>query len=173
LLVIGFPVGAFAVSGSNTFVTDSTTGAHAKVSSTGSLQTSVTGTVSATALPPLGSFVKMAVGSSTPVCGFLTPPEGKALVITAVDQVPTNASVESNAQLNVLVDTSSDCDGTQTSIANGLFSQLQPRELTFNPGIGLKSGQHLDLYSSGGGFVGYVYVYGYIVPAADCATGCL
>jgi hypothetical protein len=168
LLVVGFPVGAFAVSGQNAFVTDTKTGAHAKVSSTGSLQTSIAGTVSATAQPPVGSFVKEMTGSE---CG-LTPPAGKAWIITAVDEVPKGATSSIENIFNLLADTSAGCAGTQTSIASGYFALDLPRELTFNPGIGLSSGHYLDLEAlSGKG--GGVYVYGYVVSAAACATGCL
>jgi hypothetical protein len=76
LLVIGFPVGAFAVSDQNTFLTDAKTGAHAKVSSSASLQTSVSGAVTATAEPTLGSFLVQIIGDGTPVRG-LKPPAGR------------------------------------------------------------------------------------------------
>jgi hypothetical protein len=94
-------------------------------------------------------------------------------VITEVDQVPTNATSEDPVQLNLLADTAAACGGTKTSTANGLFSQDQPRELTFAPGIGISSGHYLDLDNGGLGFNGIDHVYGYTVAAAACTTSCL
>jgi hypothetical protein len=174
-VLIGFPFAASAVSGSNVFVADSTSGVRAKVSATGSLQASVTGSVTATPAAPSAMVVKFAIAGSTGnSCAFYTPPVGSAFVITAVDQVPVNAASVSEVQLNLLADTSTGCGGTQTSLANGTFATDQPRQLSFNPGIGLKNGHYLDLHNSAATSLnGFVYVYGYTVPAATCTSGCL
>jgi hypothetical protein len=54
--VIGFPVAAFAVvSGSNSFITDPVTGAHAQVTSKGQLQTHQTGAMTVSGTVNLGA----------------------------------------------------------------------------------------------------------------------
>jgi hypothetical protein len=181
VVMVGLPVGAFAaVSGANSFITDAVSGAHAKVTSAGNLQTSVTGSVSATAAAPGAAFVKLGTVTGTGhSCGFLTPPAGKAMVITAIDEVPVGAAVSFDAQLNVLADTATACAGTKTSIANGFYGSDNPHEVVLNPGLGLKNGHYLDLnvaITPGGAVTpgpSAVYVYGYTVPAASCTTGCL
>src|SRR5689334_7825874 len=97
LLAIAFPVGAWAVSGSNVFVTDATSGVHAKVTSTGQLQTHPNGPLtvngSVTAGYAAGSLLHSpSVGGNYSVqadsCGSGTcqtlfkPPAGKAAVVT-------------------------------------------------------------------------------------------
>ncbi len=53
IVVALFPIGAWAVTGSNIFVTDATSGAHAKVDGNGNLQTKVSsGFVDATPAAP-------------------------------------------------------------------------------------------------------------------------
>lgn len=46
VITVAFPFAAFAVTGSNVFVTDATSGVHAKVNSSGQLSTQVNGAVS-------------------------------------------------------------------------------------------------------------------------------
>ena len=87
IVVVLFPVGAWAVMGSNIFVTDATSGAHAKVDSNGNLQTKVSsGSVNATLAAPNQQFISTVTFSDVgPKCKTLvTPPTGKAVVITAV-----------------------------------------------------------------------------------------
>jgi hypothetical protein len=181
VVMIGLPVGAFAaVSGSNSFITDAVSGTHAKVTTAGALQTSATGAVTATAAAPGAAFVKVGtvsgVGRS---CGFVTPPAGKALVITSIDEVPVGAAVSFDVQLNVVADTAAACGGVKTSIANGFYGSDNPHEVVLNPGLGLKNGHYLDLtiaITPGGAASpgpSAAYIYGYTVPAASCTTGCL
>lgn len=86
MVTILFPVGAWAaVSGSNVFVTDATSGVHAKVSSAGALSTS--GALSLT--PTSAMYHTENLGANTcdrAQCTTLAkPPTGKALAITTIE----------------------------------------------------------------------------------------
>src|ERR1700688_3251616 len=83
-IVIGFPVAAFAVTGSSVFVTDAHTGAHAAVNAAGGL--SVAGTVTATPTPPNASYTTFTIASESLPCSPVTPavPAGRALVVTSI-----------------------------------------------------------------------------------------
>jgi hypothetical protein len=79
-----FPVGAWAVSGSNAFVTDATTGAHASVDSSHNLQTKVNGVVTANQAPTQnwvqsGSFLLTVNNTYNPI---ISASATHALVIT-------------------------------------------------------------------------------------------
>ena len=79
---IAFPAGAWAVSGSNVFVADATSGVRAAVSSSGAV--SVSGSVNANNATPKNLFQQVgypAVDVPSPVA---VPPAGKALIVTSV-----------------------------------------------------------------------------------------
>ena len=81
VVAIGFPVGAFAaVSGSNAFITDHTSGVHASVTSQGSLQ--------AATIPQEGSvdLIGEALGGAGDdnACAFYRVPTNDDLVITSL-----------------------------------------------------------------------------------------
>src|SRR5438067_12976032 len=85
IVVVLFPLGAWAVTGSNVFVTDATSGAHAKVDSNGNLQTKVSsGSVNATPAAPnqqfIGTVTFSDVGPTSKT--LVTPPTGNAAAIT-------------------------------------------------------------------------------------------
>ncbi len=62
-IVIGFPVAAFAVTGSNVFVTDAASGTHAKVNASGQLSVAATGSVTATQAAPSAFYQKTGGGN--------------------------------------------------------------------------------------------------------------
>jgi len=85
-----FPVGAWAVSGSNVFVTDSNSGTHAMVDSAGQLH----------AVANVAGFKSWFVSSASSLTGTyvarVTPPAGKALVVRELhlDWVGADASAD-------------------------------------------------------------------------------
>jgi hypothetical protein len=95
VIVIAFPFAAFAVSGSNVFVTDATSGVQAKVDASGNLQTRQNGAVvvtgAVTALPALpaqtGQFhdvVTLVAGCGTAIIAQATTTRG--FVVTAIKE---------------------------------------------------------------------------------------
>jgi hypothetical protein len=167
VLVVGLPVGAYAsIRGSNVFVTDHISGAHASVSSTGSLQT--------TAVAPIGGVaVHASVSAGSLNCGFFSPPAGKAFEITGVVLVPAGASTSSGTALTLDAESHTGCAGPLNDIAFGTYSADQPDHFSFNPGIGLKSGHYLDFYAIGSPGTSRVLVYGYYISATACSVNCL
>ena len=163
LVVVGFPVGAFAVTGSSVFITDHTSGAHAVVDSQGNLATS--------AVPRGGGFVAAALGASgTNRCAFFAPPAGKAAVITSVALVPLAASSSSEVTAQVTVNKAAGCASTVYVFDLGTFASDAPSVLPLNPGITVANGHNVSLNVLGGsGFV-TAEVYGYYVPASVCSV---
>lgn len=167
MLVVGLPVGAYAsITGSNVFVTDKVSGAHASVSSTGNLQT--------TAVAPIGGVaVRASVSAGMLNCGFFSPPAGKAFEITSVVLVPAGASTSSGTALTLDAESNTGCAEPLNDIAFGTYSADQPDHFSFNPGIGLKSGHYLDFYATGSPGTSRVLVYGYYIAAKACSVNCL
>ena len=58
VIVVAFPFAAFAVTGSNVFVTDAVSGTRAKVNSSGQMAIVVNGSVTATQTPPSLAYAK-------------------------------------------------------------------------------------------------------------------
>jgi hypothetical protein len=162
LVVVGFPVGAFAVTGSSVFITDHTSGAHASVDSSGNLATS--------AVPRGGGFVAAAEGASgTSRCDFFAPPAGKAAVVTSIDLVPLAASSSSEVTAQVQVNRSPACTNTVYVVDLGEFASDAPSVLPLNPGLTIANGHNVSLNVLGGTGFASVEIYGYYVPASVCS----
>jgi hypothetical protein len=210
-VVMGFPFAAFAVTGSNVFVTDATSGTHAKVDAKNNLQTAihdpvsstaatvdtsgnlhvstgrvqiigagafgtvpVAGGVTATQTPPNAMYVQfLLAGVNTTTCDQITPPSGKALVITKLDISPSGGTTStSEAFLTTFTATASSCNGTNTTVAKENYSTDLPHTVDFGAGIAIANGHFLDFGDTGPSAV-YVTAYGYTVPSSSCSTGCL
>jgi len=167
VLAIADPVGASAVTRSNVYITDRVTGGHAGVDASGRLATAD--------VPAVGSILAsgLAIGG-TPECAFVTPPAGKALVITGVELAPHGAAAGTEAQANVYVHANGSCSGTIIhSVAFAYFSSDQPQEVTMSPGVGLKTGHFIGLGDNTIGTDMWVTLYGYYIPASQCSPTCL
>jgi len=188
LILVAFPFAAFAVTGSNVFVTDATSGARAKVDSLGNLQTKVSsGFVNATPAAPSQQIVRTVTFNDTlPKCKTLvTPPSGKAVVITAVHfQIRTYDNGPDTRLGDLGHSGSSGCtsgnvalDGVsffgnvpQGNIWQGVASQ----ELDFPSGLAIANGHTLTVSVAGGPDDNWrITAFGYQVNANQCTTGCL
>ena len=188
VVVIGFPFAAFAVTGNNVFVTDATSGARAKVDSLGNLQTKVSsGFVNATPAAPGQQIVRTVTFNDTPPkCKTLvTPPAGKAVVITAVHfQIRTYDNGPDTRLGDLGHSGSSGCttgnvalDGVsffgnvpQGNIWQGAASQ----ELAFPSGLAIAQGHTLTVSVAGGPDDNWrITAFGYQVNANQCTTACL
>jgi hypothetical protein len=180
-IVIGFPVAAFAVTGSNVFVTDAASGTHVKVNALGQLSVAATGSVTADQAAPSAFYQKTGGGNfGTDGSGHVTLctpalPSGKALVVTSVNEAFHTAASpdvvllgrESNSggcgQVN-----QKNIDDSSTSGTAG--SHI----LSFQPGVVVPSGMHLVFdVQSNSQTADYTFdwsVSGYLVPASVCQS---
>jgi hypothetical protein len=178
-VVIGFPVAAFAVSGSNVFVTDAHSGAHAAVNAAGGL--SVAGTVTATPTPPNASYTSFTDASELLPCDQVTPPvpAGRALVVTSI----TVMMASGTGPIEVMAEAAtpgSTCSLVHTidevAIANAGLSQT----FSLPSGVPVKAGQVIGISIGGGSGDALltVSVHGYLVSSHLCTVsgppaGCL
>ena len=188
IVVLLFPLGAWAVSGSNIFVTDATSGSHAKVDGNGSLQTKVSsGFINATPAAPNQQYISTVTFSDVgPKCKTLvTPPTGKAVVITTVHYQVRTYDAGPNTRLGDLGHSgSSGCtsgnvalDGVsffgnvpQSNIWQGAASQ----QLTFPSGVAVANGHTLTASVAGGPDDNWrITAFGYLVDAGQCTARCL
>ncbi len=167
---VAFPVGAWAVvTGSNVFVTDATSGAHAAVSSSGAL--TVAGSVTSNNASPKSLYVNSSIPGATYVPAA-APPSGKALIVTSI-AVDTDgpASFGSGSHAEFVISAADATCGTQ---APGLVGFVSPSALGVTS-IAIPSGLVVPakraLCVAADGIVAVVTVYGYLVPAASAPTG--
>jgi hypothetical protein len=85
-LAIAFPIGAWAVTGSNVFVTDATSGKTAKVDATGHVLSKVSGAVVAVTRPAdYSQWKRYSISVNSSGCAVLaTPTNGNAVVIVSL-----------------------------------------------------------------------------------------
>jgi hypothetical protein len=182
IVAVGVPFTAGAVTGNNVFLTDFTSGAHAKVDASGNVQTkvngavTVAGSVTATQAAPSNMFAVLGeAGNTSATCGFFTPRAGSAAIITSIDESPDHALSTAELQVRVQSDSAAACGGTKHDVAFDIYSSDTPHTVPVTPGIGLASGHSLDITATGGnpGTLVIIEVHGYYVPAAQCASGCI
>jgi hypothetical protein len=198
LILVAFPFAAFAVTGNNVFVTDATSGNHATVANGrlkvdagtafGLVPTVVTsGTVNATPSMPSQQFVGTVNFTDLPTkcMTLVTPPAGKAVVITTVHfQIRTFDNGPETRLGDLGHSGSSGClsgnvglDGVsfignvpQSNIWQGTASQ----ELDFPSGLAIANGHTLTASVTGGPDDNWrITAFGYLIPASQCTTGCL
>jgi hypothetical protein len=165
---VAFPVGAWAVSGSNVFVTDATSGAHAAVSSSGAV--SVTGTVTANNANAKNLYENFAVTSSTLFVPVAQPAAGKALVITSLE-FNTYAGA---AQGNNLIYAVSAIDAT-CSFSAGVVGYVDPASngvtsIPIPSGLVIPANRALCVADSEGLGV-TATTFGYLVSASSAPSG--
>jgi hypothetical protein len=191
VVMVGLPVGAYAVvSGSNSFITDATSGVRAHVTSTGQLQTHPNGplTVTGVARPAnaVDLFTKSVDPPSDAYCTAIAPPPGHALIVTSVKvssfvwspTAPTRA-------LFYLYRVAGDCNGNTQIQQIDLLSTGNADNATvpFASGLVIPDGAQLTVWAytvatpapgqtdlSLGLRQWTVTVNGYQVPDASCPT---
>ncbi|HEY1740185.1 MAG TPA: hypothetical protein VGI86_15835 [Acidimicrobiia bacterium] len=177
VVAVAFPFGAFAVTGNSVFVTDSTSGVHAKVNASGQLSVTgpVTGSVTATPTPPNSSYTKWANYDTTNEHGcvdLLTVPAGKALVIKEVVVDPWQA-VANPPDSEFLSEEDGACSTPEPRFAGSveLAGLRATATLNLPQGFAIEAGHHLVLVvNESSGSSGTVWVYGYLLPAAQCTV---
>jgi len=162
------PVGAYAVaSGTNTFITDPASNAHARVNGSGQLNVSAAGAKT--------FFEKNTFGVPTTATPIATPPAGRALVVTSIAIDTWDASVTGVGEFLALQ--MSTADSTCSLLPVDWVYGLNPGALgstvvPFQPGIVVPAGRSLCATNSDGVNLGFdVYVYGYLVPADSGPAG--
>jgi hypothetical protein len=180
VVVAGFPFAASAVTGNNVFISDATSGAHAKVSSTGQLSTtaSVSGAVTATQAAPSNMVsIPGQTGTGGNVCAFYTPPTGKALVVTSIDVYPINPfPLPTTENVNFYGAPATNCPVNHLLFSSGAYSAGDPpHTVDLGAGVALANGHFLDVTTNTAGTTTSLsfVVYGYLVAATACASGCM
>jgi hypothetical protein len=177
VIAVAFPFAAFAVTGSNVFVTDATSGTRAAVDSgnhlkvgDGSGPLTVDGTVGVGGIPKESTYFRFGPVDVTPTsgCRVSTPPlpSGKALIVTMlhVDIFQAPASPGVGNFLAAYADTS--C----TKIIDDFNpSAIGISPLPFVPGIATTTG--VSMKSFGGEVKAEVEIVGYLVAASAVPSG--
>jgi hypothetical protein len=173
LLAVALPAGAFAaVSGSNAFITDHVSGAHASVTPQGNLQTAT--------IPQEGSIDAIGTVLGGPgdhnACAFYRVPTGFALIVTSIQfnsGVGTTGSTADQA-LFVNEDKVAACGSPYNSISGGTWTSSVAQQVVLDPGYAVPQKTYLDLNTINGSSSDYavVFVYGYLIPASSCKTLC-
>jgi hypothetical protein len=164
------PVGAYAVaSGTNSFITDPSSNAHARVNGSGQLNVSAAGAKT--------FFQKNTFGVLATPTAIATPPAGRALVITSIAIDTWDAAVTGTSEYLALQmsTTNSTCsllslspDWTYGLNPGGVGSTVVP----FNPGVVVPAGRSLCATNNDDVNLGFdVYVYGYLISADSAPTG--
>ena len=170
-VVIGFPVTAFAVTGSSVFVTDSHSGVHAAVNAAGGL--SVAGTVTATPSPPNASYTNFTEASELVPCDQATPPvpAGRALVVTSITVMMASGTgpIEVTAEA---AHPGSSCALVSPIDEVGIAGSGQSQTFSLPSGVPVKAGQVVGLSIGGGSGDALlsVGVHGYLVSSHLCTV---
>ena len=162
LVLLLFPVGAWALSFSNVAITDPDGVNRAKVNSLGQL--SVKGPVTATpALPSLfvrGPITSSSGGSYTKV---IAPSVGAALVVQSIHLDWVGASAGGYATLGI---GNSTCAGVAALEYHDLPVARDARDFSYQPGLIIPGGKALCLSVDATGATVFPTAYGYLVPAS-------
>jgi hypothetical protein len=168
LVLVAFPFAAGAVTGNNIFVTDATSGAHAKVDRTGALK--VGGAIGVSGLPKENTYFRFGPVDVTPTsgCRVSTPPlpSGKALIVTMlhVDIFQAPASPGTGHFLAAYADTA-----CTKIVEDDNPAALGITALPFTPGIATTTG--VSMRSFGGDVSAEVEIIGYLVSASAVPPG--
>jgi len=160
-----FPAGAWAVAGSNVFVTDSGTGSHAFVSGAGQLNVTRAGAKSYR----ISHFVSDVETTSVPI----KPPAGKAFVVTSifVNVVPPLVPADDSG---LILDSEKGRDDCTTGFQEVLGVNPSAAGLItipFDPGIVIPAHRALCVHPLDITKCKFVlWAYGYTIPASAAPT---
>jgi len=167
-VLVLFPIGAWAVSGSQVFVTDLHTGAHAAVNNG---QLNVIGPAAA---PPGTAYTATALFVQSGTCAPVTSPvpAGSALVVT---QITVDVSTMTTGPLSVTTQsasTGSPCVVHVTAGTAELAGKHTNAVMSFPAGFPIRAGRFLSVTSAGGSgdAVGLISVNGFLVPSSECTV---
>ena len=181
VVMVGLPVGAFAVATTKVAVADLATGKTAAVTSTRQLQVhpngvqTVSGSVTATEASPKRAFNSEAVASSSAFSPMAAPPTGYALVVNTItiDTYFLNApGIGRDFFFRV-----SAADASCASTAGPQVADVNPGgigeiSIPVQGAIVIPAGRALCAGNGDNVNVGAeIYTYGYLVPAASALSG--
>ena len=170
VIAIAFPVGAFAVTGSNIFVTDAVSGTHATVNGAGQVSTALA--------PPAKSFTRNVGGNyiaGGPVGTLLSATGTASIVMSITLQVNVvDVTPNTNTDFEMYTITGGTCVspvGQPVSISNTRWFVTGTLELTFPAGLAIRAGHRLC--ARGAQFTGSevqvdALINGYVVPNTEC-----
>ena len=171
-LLLLFPIGAWAVSGSNVFVTDAASGQHASVNTTGALNVAQAG--------PKSFFYRGVPADVATFKQVIAAPPGRALVVTSIAYNVFKATVTgANHFIGIAVSkTNNTCAQVVIDPTSGLTAaNLNPATVgetvtPFQPGLVVPAGRALCAFNIDPTNIGAeVYAYGFTVAAAAAPTG--
>jgi hypothetical protein len=167
------PIGAWAVTGSNVFVTDPISGAQAKVDSAGAVQSkAVLGSMAVPHVTPAWSYhssMHFAFEDCTNVTAEV--PSNKALVVTSIT-VKNVVATTGPIQIRVATGTFDEPCTVWTFLGRGVVEADGLTTISFPSGLVVGPGHTLDLSmdSPSDDNLSEVYVDGYWVPSAQCSV---
>ena len=171
-LLLLFPIGAWAVSGSNAFVTDAVSGQHASVNTTGALNVAQAG--------PRSFFYRGVPADVATFKQVIAAPPGRALVVTSIAYNVFKATVTgTNHFIGIAVSkTNNTCAQVVIDPTSGLTAaNLNPATvgetvIPFQPGLVVPAGRALCAFNFDPTNIGAeVYAYGFTIAAAAAPAG--
>jgi len=170
MVTVLFPVGAWAVTASSTYVTDAHTHKSAAVNTAGQL--AVSGPVTASVASPKNFFNGTARGTGPIPAPVAAPPAGQALIITSVTLDYTKAAPSTQSLALSVSTTDATCGTRAQAIFEETPSATGARVLTFQPGIVVPAGRAFCVEDSDiANIVAKVFVDGYLVAASAAPAG--
>jgi hypothetical protein len=182
VVTVLFPIGAWAVTGNNVFVTDATNGRHAAVDAKNGLvatvhdaasgksaavnsarQLQVGGSVIARPTFLTELFHAAGNGSGTSCHVIATPPAGRALIVTELDMDVYGGTPAANTFIPVY--SNSTCSGGPEWDVTP--ATLGTSHITFQNGFAVNAGQSVAAKVFSGNYSFELYVHGYTVPAGS------
>jgi hypothetical protein len=158
-----FPVGAWAVSGSNVFVTDAHTGAHAAVDSHGNVATKISGAVTT---GEQTSQFRQSPLKHLGITGTIlfVPPAGKAFVMTELQLDWNGVDTTMTSYVGMALGDPSACNNASSKarMTFDLPTSRDFRSIEFTPGFVIPSGKGLCVYQFSTGSVDAMG-FGYLV----------
>ena len=176
IVTILFPVGAWALTTTNTYITDAHTHTSASVNNAGQLATSaaVSGAVTATLASPKEFWNGRLKGTPPmPVPSpFAVPPSGKALIVTSITINYTKTTSASGTLSFAVSAVDATCSSTGNTILEDSPTAHGVKRLPFAPGLVVPAGRALcALDTDTNNLTADVFVDGYLVPAASAPAG--
>lgn len=154
---VAFPMGAWAVSGSNSFITDAKSGAHATVSKSGALN--VAGTVIAGAAPLKDMYHSWTGIYSTGVA-IATAPAGHSLVVTSLNLDVAGILGKYTGAFFELDSTGTSCSGNNPRVAEISYATVGWTSVSIPSGLDIPPNGALCASSADDAFAS---VFGYVM----------
>jgi hypothetical protein len=176
IIVVAFPFAAFAVTGNNVFITDFTSGAHAKVDSAGNVQAKLNGgNLNANPTQQASNmFTSTAATGSTGCIVLAAPPVGKALIVTSVKENIWNTTPGHLVEPQIYRMTGN-CPTPTNPVSKDTNNVGHDETIVipFPSGLPIPGGSKLaaQVSETSGDLASVLFtVNGYLVPASQCLS---